>query len=100
MRVGFIGLGRMGAPMALNVLRGGFEVAVHDVRREAAAELEWAGATWASSGAELAAQVDVLVTMLPGPPQVEAVMLGEGGAFLALRSGSTWIDICTSTPAP
>jgi len=97
--VGFIGLGRMGVPMARNVLRGGHRVMVHDVRREAAAEPEAAGATWAPSGAELASGVDVLVTMLPGPPQVEAVMLGEGGAFAALRPGSTWIDMSTSTPA-
>jgi len=98
MRVGFIGLGRMGAPMALNVLRGGFAVAVHDRRREAAAELEAAGATWAASAGELAAAVDVLVTMLPGPPQVEAVMLGSGGAFAALPPGATWIDMSTATP--
>jgi len=97
--VGFIGLGRMGAPMAHNVLRGGHPIVVHDVRREAAAELEAAGAAWSASGAELAAQVDVLVTMLPGPAQVEAVMLGESGAFAALRPGSTWIDMSTSTPA-
>lgn len=99
MKVGFIGLGRMGAPMALNVLRGGHAMTVHDVRHECAAELEAAGATWASSPAELAGQVDILVTMLPGPPQVEAVMLGEGGAFAALRPGSTWVDMSTSTPA-
>lgn len=97
-RVGFIGLGRMGAPMARNVLRGGFAVAVHDARREAAAELEAAGATWAASPAALAASVEVLVTMLPGPPQVEAVMLGDGGALAALPSGATWIDMSTSTP--
>jgi 3-hydroxyisobutyrate dehydrogenase len=99
MRVGFIGLGRMGAPMALNVLRGGHAVGVHDVRREAAVELEGAGARWVGSPADLAAGADVLVTMLPGPPQVEAVMLGEQGAFLSLRPGSTWVDMSTSTPA-
>ena len=99
MRVGFIGLGRMGAPMARNVLGAGYPVAVHDVRREAAAELEAAGAIWAETAAALAAGVDVLVTMLPGPPQVEAVMLGDGGAFAALPRGSTWVDMSTSTPA-
>jgi 3-hydroxyisobutyrate dehydrogenase len=99
MRVGFVGLGRMGEPMAANVRRAGYEVAVHDVRREAAAGLEADGAAWAGSPAELAAGVDVLITMLPGPPQVEAVMLGEGGAFGALRPGSTWVDMSTSTPA-
>jgi 3-hydroxyisobutyrate dehydrogenase len=98
MRVGFIGLGRMGAPMARNVLQAGHAVGVHDVRREAAAELEASGARWVGSAADLAAGADVLVTMLPGPPQVEAVMLGEGGAFFAMQPGATWVDMSTSTP--
>jgi 3-hydroxyisobutyrate dehydrogenase len=98
MRVGFIGLGRMGAPMARNVLEAGHMVGVHDVRRESAAELEAVGARWVGSAADLAAGAEVLVTMLPGPPQVEAVMLGEGGAFAAMAPGSVWVDMSTSTP--
>jgi 3-hydroxyisobutyrate dehydrogenase len=57
------------------------------------------GATWCDSPSEVAGVADVLITMLPGPPQVEAVMLGDRGAFDAMRSGSTWIDMSTSTPA-
>lgn len=98
MRVGFIGLGRMGAPMARNVLDAGHAVGVHDARREAAAELEAAGARWVGYAADLAAGADVLVTMLPGPPQVEAVMLGDGGAFAAMQPGAVWVDMSTSTP--
>lgn len=98
MRVGFIGLGRMGAPMARNVLDAGHTVGVHDARREAAAELEAAGARWVGTAADLAAGADVLVTMLPGPPQVEAVMLGDGGAFAAMQPGAVWVDMSTSTP--
>jgi 3-hydroxyisobutyrate dehydrogenase len=97
--VGFIGLGRMGSPMAANILREGFELVVFDVRGEALEPLVDGGARVAESAPGLAAMVDVLITMLPGPPQVEAVMLGAGGAFQALREGAVWMDMSTSTPA-
>ena len=99
MHVGFIGLGNMGNPMCRNLLAAGFPLAVTDVRPEAAANLLELGAAWLDSPAEVGATADVLITMLPGPPQVEAVMLGQRGAFDAMRSGSTWIDMSTSTPA-
>ncbi len=98
MRVGFIGLGRMGAPMAANLVRAGFAVTVNDLRREVAAPLEALGAAWAATPRELAATADILVTMLPGPPQVEAVLFGPDGAFDGLASGATWIDMSTTTP--
>ena len=97
--VGFIGLGRMGAPMALSLRRAGFDVVAFDVRAEAVEPLVEAGAIAAESVPNTAAQCDVLVTMLPGPPQVEAVMAGRGGAFQALRGGAVWVDMSTSTPA-
>lgn len=97
MNIGFIGLGHMGGPMALNLLRAGFNVTVHDQRREAADEHRELGATWAPTAAECAAFSQVLVTMLPGPRQVEAVLLGAG-AGAALREGATWIDMSTSSP--
>lgn len=97
MNVGFIGLGHMGGPMSLNLIRSGLTVVVHDVRKEAAEEQLALGATWADSPAEVAAQVDVLVTMLPGPRQVESVMLA-GGVAGAMAPGSVWIDMSTSTP--
>ncbi len=96
--VGFIGLGRMGSPMAANVRRAGFELVVFDVRGEATEPLAALGARTAESAPGLAAAVDVLITMLPGPAQVEAVMLGAHGAFQALREGSVWVDMSTSTP--
>jgi 3-hydroxyisobutyrate dehydrogenase len=89
----------MGAPMAANVVRAGFELVVFDVRGEATEPLVDLGARVAESAPGLAAEVDVLVTMLPGPPQVEAVMLGASGTFQALRQGAVWIDMSTSTPA-
>lgn len=97
--VGFIGLGRMGAPMALNLRRAGYEVVAFDARAEAVEPLQAAGAAAAESGPGTAASCDVLITMLPGPPQIEAVMTGRGGAFQALREGAIWVDMSTSTPA-
>jgi len=96
--VGFIGLGRMGAPMALNLRRAGYEVVAFDARAEAVEPLQAEGATAAESAPGTAASCDVLITMLPGPPQIEAVMTGHGGAFQALREGAVWIDMSTSTP--
>jgi 3-hydroxyisobutyrate dehydrogenase len=96
--VGFIGLGRMGAPMALNLRRAGYEVVAFDARAAAVEPLTAAGAVAAESAPGTAAMCDVLVTMLPGPPQIEAVMTGHGGAFQALREGAIWIDMSTSTP--
>jgi 3-hydroxyisobutyrate dehydrogenase len=95
MTIGFIGLGHMGAPMARNLLAAGFPLVVHDAREEAAAEHLAMGATWAASAADTAAAADVLITMLPGPRQVESVLSSCAGA---LRPGTTWIDMSTSTP--
>jgi 3-hydroxyisobutyrate dehydrogenase len=97
--VGFIGLGRMGSPMALNLRRAGFEVVAFDARAEAVEPLVRAGAAAAESAPGTAASCDVLVTMLPGPSQVEAVMAGHAGAFQGLREGAVWVDTSTSTPA-
>ncbi len=96
--VGFIGLGRMGAPMALNLRRAGFAVVAFDARAEAVEPLVAAGASAAESAPGTAASCDVLVTVLPGPTQVEAAMMGGSGAFQALREGAVWIDSSTSTP--
>ena len=75
MRVGFIGLGNMGGPMALNMIKAGHALTVHDIRREAAEAHLAAGAQWADSPAAVAAQSEVVVTSLPGPKDVEIVAL-------------------------
>ena len=98
MTTGFIGLGNMGGPMAANLLRAGLPVMVHDARREAARELEELGAVWAESPAACAAEAQTLITMLPNPRIVTEVMLGADGAAAALRPGTLWIDMSTSTP--
>jgi 3-hydroxyisobutyrate dehydrogenase len=97
--VGFIGLGHMGAPMSRNVLAAGYDLVVHDVRREAAAELEAAGAAWAATPFQTGAGRDVVITMLPTPDSVEHVLLGENGLLPGLAPGSVWIDMSTSVPA-
>lgn len=88
----------MGAPMALNLRRAGYDVVAFDARAEAVEPLTAAGASAAESAPGTAASCDVLITMLPGPPQIEAVMTGHGGAFQALREGAVWIDMSTATP--
>jgi 3-hydroxyisobutyrate dehydrogenase len=99
MNVGFIGLGHMGGPMSRNVLVAGHDLLVHDIRREAAAGLEAAGATWAATPRETAAGRDAVITSLPAPAHVEQVLLGPDGLLSGLEPGSVWIDMSTSVPA-
>ncbi len=96
--VGFIGLGVMGRRMAANLLKAGFPLAVHDVDRSAVEGLVGQGATDAGSIATAAA-ADIVVTMLPDTPDVEAVILGAGGLAQAMRSGSVLIDMSSISPA-
>lgn len=99
MKVGFIGVGTMGRHMASNLQKAGHELVVHDLRREAAAPHLAAGAVWAETPAQLAAQVQVLFTSLPGPPDVEAVALGENGILQGIRAGTIYFDLSTNSPA-
>ncbi|MBV8998492.1 MAG: NAD(P)-dependent oxidoreductase [Solirubrobacterales bacterium] len=98
-RVGFIGLGNMGGPMCGHLVRAGFEVTAFDVAEVALRRAVDAGARAANSVAECARDAEVLITMLPAPPQVEQVWLGDGGAMAALESGSLAIDMSTSSTA-
>jgi 3-hydroxyisobutyrate dehydrogenase len=98
MRVGFIGLGNMGAPMAGFVLGAGHPLVVHDLRRDAAAPLLDRGAVWAASPGEVAAQCDVVCVCVPGPPEMQAVTLGPGGVLEGVRSGAAVIDHTTNAP--
>lgn len=98
MKIGFIGLGTMGGGMAANVLKAGYELVAHDIRREAATPLLENGASWADTPAELAAECDVVLTSLPGPREVEAVALGDGGVLEGMRAGGVYIDMSTSSP--
>ena len=99
MRVGFIGLGAMGNPMAANLNKAGYELTIHDIRREQGRNLEDAGAVWAASPAATAERSDVVLLSLPGPVQVESVVLGENGVFSGLAAGGACIDTSTNSPA-
>lgn len=98
MKIGFIGLGTMGGGMAANVLKAGYELVAHDIRRDSATPLLENGASWADTPAELAAECDVVLTSLPGPREVEAVALGDGGVLDGMRAGGVYIDMSTSSP--
>ena len=99
MRVGFIGLGNMGEPLAGFVLEAGFSLVVHDLRREAAAPLLERRAVWADSPRDVAAQCDVICTCVPGPPEMQAVTLGARGILEGVKRGSVVIDHTTNAPA-
>lgn len=98
-RVGFIGLGIMGAPMAANLLEAGFPLVVHNRSRAAVDALVADGAQAADGPAALAADVDIVVTMLPDSPDVEAVVLGEGGVAEGIREVALLVDMSTIAPA-
>jgi 3-hydroxyisobutyrate dehydrogenase len=98
MKVGFIGLGIMGASMASNVLKGGHELIVHDLRAEAAKPHLAAGAVWASTPRQVAEASEVVLTSLPGPPEMEAVALGEHGLLAGLTAGKAYFDLSTNSP--
>ncbi len=97
-KVGFIGLGTMGASMAYNCLQGGNDMVVHDIRRESATQHLEAGAQWADTPREVAEASDVVFTSLPGPVEVEAVSLGEDGIMSGMVAGKTYFDLSTSSP--
>lgn len=99
MRIGFIGTGNIGAPIAGQLLRAGHDLVVHDLRREAAALLLEAGARWGDSPASLAAECEIVVTCLPGPTEMEAVCLGAGDLVAALKPGTLYIDHTTNAPS-
>ena len=97
-KVGFIGLGIMGGPMAANVLAKGHRLTVHDISAAAMARLTAKGAAAALNAAAVAAASDVIITMLPDAPDVEAAALGPEGIIHGVRPGSVMIDMSTSAP--
>jgi 3-hydroxyisobutyrate dehydrogenase len=97
--IGLAGLGRMGAPMCANLVRAGYRVQAGDSRSETAALAARCGALWVPRLSQLAAESDVLITVLPGPDEVREAMLSSGGMAEALRPGTTWIDMTSNSPA-
>ncbi len=98
MRVGFIGLGNIGGPMALRVVKA-FQTTVFDVRRQAAAPHLKAGAQWADSAAALAEQSDIILVSVPGPAEIDEVVFGDKGILRTIRPGSTYVELSTTLPS-
>src|SRR6266851_2156765 len=98
MKIGFIGVGNIGAPIAGQLLAAGHTLVVHDLRRAAATALIDGGAQWAASPAVLAAACEVVATCLPGPAEMEAVCLGADGIVTHLKPGALYIDHTTNAP--
>lgn len=100
MKIGFIGLGTMGAHCARNLQKAGFALVVHDLDRRAAEPHIGDGALWADSPRDVAAASDIVLTSLPGPPEVEAVALDpQTGLLAGMRPGTVYFDLSTSSPA-
>src|SRR3990167_6255193 len=97
--IGFIGLGIMGKPMALNLLNAGYPLSVYARRPEVASPLTKAGAKIYSSPKELAPLVDVIITMVPATADVEEVLLGKNGIIHTAKPGCIVIDMSTISAA-
>ena len=96
MKTGFIGVGMMGAGMASNLQKGGNQLVVNDLTRQAASRHLNAGAIWAETPKEVAAQCDVIFTSLPTPADVQKVGNGENGLAAGFRPGAAWFDLSTN----
>ncbi|MEG0505001.1 MAG: NAD(P)-binding domain-containing protein, partial [Raoultibacter sp.] len=98
MKIGFIGLGIMGKPMAKNILKAGHELVVTDIVKEAVAELQNSGATSAANAREVAQQSSLIITMLPNSPHVKQVVCGENGVLEGAKPGTILVDMSSIAP--
>jgi 3-hydroxyisobutyrate dehydrogenase len=96
--VGFIGVGVMGGHMARHILEAGYKLYVHDIRKQAAKPLLDKGATWAETPKAMAQACEVILSSLPGPPEVEQVVLGKNGLFSGWKKGDIYVDTSTNSP--
>lgn len=97
-RIGFIGLGIMGKPMAKNLIKAGYDLLVHDINREAVKEAVRFGAEAANSPREIAEKSEVIITMLPNSPEVKEVALGKDGLIEGVKEGQVYIDMSSIEP--
>jgi 2-hydroxy-3-oxopropionate reductase len=98
-KVGFIGLGIMGKPMAGHLIAAGYELTVHNRSQAAVEALVGQGASKATSPKEVAQNSDIVITMLPDSPDVERVALGENGLLAGAHDGMIWVDMSTIAPS-
>jgi 3-hydroxyisobutyrate dehydrogenase-like beta-hydroxyacid dehydrogenase len=99
MRVGFIGTGHMGNPIARHLIRAGHELTVFDKRQETTANLIELGATWGDSPAAVAEKSEVIFTSLPGPPEVDDAVLGTNGILSTAKAGAIHVDLTSNLPS-
>jgi 2-hydroxy-3-oxopropionate reductase len=97
-KIGFIGLGIMGKPMARNLLKAGYQLVVYDINSEAVKELIRDGAKEGKSSGDVASQCEVIITMLPNSPEVKEVVLGINGVIDDIKPGSVLIDMSSIAP--
>lgn len=98
-KIGFIGLGIMGKPMAINLIKAGYELTVLDINKQVMDEVLAEGAAGAETPGKVAGSTDIIITMLPDSPDVEAVVLGPGGVIEGLSAGKLLVDMSTIAPA-
>ena len=98
MKIGFIGLGIMGKPMARNLLKAGYELVVHDINRSAVQELVEMGAEEEFSSKGVAEKTEIIITMLPNSPDVKKVVLGKDGVLEGAKKGTILIDMSSIAP--
>ncbi|UCC17648.1 MAG: NAD(P)-dependent oxidoreductase [Dehalococcoidales bacterium] len=97
MKIGFIGIGRMGSNMARYILEGGYDLTVHDLRQEAAAHLLEMGAKWVNTPKDIAETCDVVFSSLPGPEEVQTVVYGIDGLIEGWKTGDIYVDMSTNS---
>lgn len=98
MKIGFIGLGIMGKPMAKNLLKAGHEVVCYDVNEQNVSEVVASGAKAGKNSADVASQVPLVITMLPNSPHVKSVVMGEGGILEGAKEGLIVVDMSSIAP--
>jgi 2-hydroxy-3-oxopropionate reductase len=97
-KIGFIGLGIMGKPMAMNLIKAGYSLTVYDIRREVIGQAVGAGAKEGKSSKDVAAQSDVVITMLPNSPDVKEAVLGKNGVLEGAKAGLILVDMSSIAP--
>lgn len=97
-KIGFIGIGIMGKPMAKNLIDAGYPVVAYDIRKEALEEIISYGAKRVSSCKEVSSQCDIIITMLPNSPDVKKVVLGKEGVIEGVKKGQILIDMSSIAP--
>jgi 3-hydroxyisobutyrate dehydrogenase-like beta-hydroxyacid dehydrogenase len=98
MKVGFIGIGRMGRHMSRRILEAGYDLTVHDIEKEAADPLLAKGARWADSPKSMAQSCDVIITSLPTPIEMQEVVYGPNGLMKGWKAGDIYVDMTTNSP--